>query len=186
MGILLPKKYDISGFLLEHFIKQTPLFSEECSSIIIRQKKSHIESILNNISSRRWHSPFILRDNLWCERYRGNKKAVFLLVQPQMGRKWSLLEAEMLTFFFFPLSSLLHFHSLFLFFCQVNKNGRKFFIFLDLHTAILAREAKKLMVSYLLWFLLFCVQTFIRLTAKSWTQQNCQHFTGHFWNRFCL
>ena len=27
-------------------------------------------------------------DNLWCERYGGNKKAVFLLVQPQMGRKW--------------------------------------------------------------------------------------------------
>ena len=63
---------------------------------------------------------------------------------------------------------------------------RKFFIFLDLQTAILAREAKKLMVSYLLWFLKFYVQTFIRLTAKSWTQQNCQHFTGHFWNRFCL
>ena len=34
-------------------------------------------------------------DNLWCERYGGNKKAVFLLVQPQMGRKWlSLSSAE--------------------------------------------------------------------------------------------
>ena len=34
---------------------------------------------------------FSWEDNLWCERYGGNKKAVFLLVQPQMGRKWRLL-----------------------------------------------------------------------------------------------
>ena len=40
-------------------------------------------------------------DNLWCERYGGNKKAVFLLVQPQMGRKWSS------AFFFGSLRSLL-------------------------------------------------------------------------------
>ena len=37
LGILLPKKYTIPSVLLENFIKQTPLISEEC--IIIRRKK---------------------------------------------------------------------------------------------------------------------------------------------------
>ena len=43
----------------------------------------HLQSTSSPFSFHPW------KDNLWCERYGGNKKAVFLLVQPQMGRKWS-------------------------------------------------------------------------------------------------
>ena len=52
-------------------------------------KKKAAEKVLTQLSFSKGE------DNLWCERYGGNKKAVFLLVQPQMGRKWlSLSSAE--------------------------------------------------------------------------------------------
>ena len=55
--------------------------------ILLRKKAA--EKVLTQLSFSKGE------DNLWCERYGGNKKAVFLLVQPQMGRKWlSLSSAE--------------------------------------------------------------------------------------------
>ena len=58
------------------------------TSLINQWGKVFYEGILLRIEQLRRSCFSKGEDNLWCERYGGNKKAVFLLVQPQMGRKW--------------------------------------------------------------------------------------------------
>ena len=87
--------------LMEKSREPFQVLSKSCeneTSVVNQWVKEFYEQIPWRIERQSsWEGPAFSKgeDNLWCERYGGNKKAVFLLVQPQMGRKWlSLSSAE--------------------------------------------------------------------------------------------
>ena len=91
---------------MEHFIKQTPLFSEECSSIIIRQKRVILSQFSTTSAAEDDIAPSFLETIYGVNVIGAIRKLFsywFSLKWEENGVFWRLL---MLTFFFFsPLFS---------------------------------------------------------------------------------
>ena len=85
------RPYSSDGKIKGTFSGAFQILWKDETSVINQWVKEFYEQILWRIERQSsWEGPAFSKgeDNLWCERYGGNKKAVFLLVQPQMGRKW--------------------------------------------------------------------------------------------------